>query len=253
MPTPLNGGVTPEKPAAQPTPAGATTPGIPDPPLPFTGGRIPASEAERVFVERRVMAQFFVAPALSFAALGGGFSLGWPRLSAAGVISLGVTAIVSGCLAMHERKLMFIRGGTLMRRQYRYFIYEGIAAVPYGLAFIVAGVMLAAPAVLFLAGMTVEGMRHAVLARPHQALIPGGAGVLCHGLGFFIGFRRAASSFAERIEIGLLHLPAQLGGLILMVLGGAALIVGLIERLTPEVFQQCFHVFFGNPWPWSEP
>jgi hypothetical protein len=241
----------PQPPEVRKALVGTTTPGIPDPPLPFTGGRIPASEAERAGVERRVMAQFFVAPALSFAALGGGFNLGWPRLAAAGVIGLGLTALVIGYLAVSERRLMFIRGNLRTLRQYRYFIYEGVAAVPYGLAFAVAGAVLVVPAVLFLSGTGLEFMRDAALARPHLALIPGGAGLLCNGLGFVIGFRRAAVSIGERIEIALLHLPAQLGGLILVALGAAALALGFVEWLRPEVFQQGFRVIFGNPWPFG--
>ena len=62
-----------------PRPAATTTQGVADPPLPFTGGRIAASLQERKLVERRVMSQFFVAPALSMAALIAGVHLGWPR------------------------------------------------------------------------------------------------------------------------------------------------------------------------------
>jgi hypothetical protein len=38
--------------------------------------------------------------------------------------------------------MMFIRGGSMTRREYRYFIYEGIAAIPYGLAYVSSGVCL---------------------------------------------------------------------------------------------------------------
>jgi hypothetical protein len=228
-----------------------TTPGIPDPPLPFTGGRIPRDEAERRQVEWRVMAQYFVAPALSFAAVAAGISLGWPRLAATGVLGLGLSILANGLLAVRERRLLFIRGGTLTRREYRYFIYEGLAAVPYGLAITIAGTLLAVPAVLFLAGVEPEAMRAAVLARPHLLLIPGGSGLLLHGLGFCIGFGREAQSPRDRVAIALLHLPALLGGLILVALGGALLAIGLTEWLAPAVFRARFESLFGNPWPFS--
>jgi hypothetical protein len=231
---------------------GTVTPGIPDPPLPFTGGRIPASEAERRSVERRVMAQFFVAPALSFAALGGGFNLGWPRLAASGVIGLGLSALAIGILAVRERRLMFIRGGSMTPRAYRYFIYEGSAAIPYGLAFAVAGFTLGACGLLYLTGTAPGAMRDAVLARPHLALVPVGTALFLYGLGFVIGFRRAAGSAGDRIAIALTHLPAQLGGLILVVLGAAALALGLLEWLAPEVFRAGFSDYFGNPWPYDD-
>lgn len=237
-------------PAGSPPP-GTTTPGIPDPPLPFTGGRVPATEAERRLVERRVMAQFLVAPALSFAALGGGFNLGWPRLAAGGVVGLGLSALATGMLAVGERRLLFIRGGSLTPRAYRYFIYEGSAAVPYGLAFAVAGLTLGACGLLYLAGTGPGAMRDAVLARPHLALVPVGGALLLYGLGFAIGFRRAARSAGDRVAIALAHLPAQLGGLILMALGAAAFALGLLEWLEPQVFRAEFREFFGNPWPFD--
>lgn len=226
-----------------------TTPGIPDPPLPFTGGRIPRDEAERRQVEWRVMAQYFVAPALSFATVAAGISLGWPLLAATGVLGLGLSILANGLLAVRERRLLFIRGGTLALREYRYLIYEGLAAMPYGLAIAIAGALLAVPAVLFLAGVEAEAMRAAVLARPHLLLIPGGSGLLLQGLGFCIGFGREAQSPRDRIAIALLHLPAQLGGLILVALGGALLAIGLTEWLAPAVFHARFESFFGNPWP----
>lgn len=232
-------------------PAQGHLPGIPDPPLPFTGGRFPASDAEHRQVERRVMAQYFVAPGLSLAALGAGFNLGWPRLGAAGVIGLGLSSLVIGALAIGERRLMFIRGGSLTPRPYRYFIYEGIAAIPYGLAFAIAGLTLGGCGLAYLAGTTVDALRAAVLARPYLGLLPAGAAMLCQGLGFVIGFRRAASSWGDRLAIGLTHLPVQLGGLILAVLGIAALGLGLTEWLAPQVFRAGFQDFFGNPWPFD--
>ncbi len=227
-----------------------TTPGIPDPPLPFTGGRIPADEAEWRFVERRVMLQFFVAPALSLAALGGGFSLGWPRLAAAGLVGLGLSGLLVAWFAVTERRLMFIRGGTMTPRAYRYFIYEGVAAIPFGLVFALAGLAALAAGLLYLDGRSTAAMRDAVLARPHRLLLPLGAALACQGLGFLIGFSRAGISWRERLGVALLHLPARLGGAMLFALGGGALFAGIVEWLHPEAFREGFAGIFGNPWPY---
>ncbi len=213
---------------------GTATPGIPDPPLPFTGGRIPASDEERTSVERRVMAQFFVAPALSFAALGGGFSLGWPYLAGAGALGLGLTAIITGWLMIREQRLMFIRGDTVTPRAYLYFIYEGFAAIPYGLAYLVAGLSLTVASVLFLSGVGIDQLRDAVFTRPYRMLTPIGAGLLCYGLGFMIGFRRPAGSVSDRVTVSLLHLPALFGGAILIALGSAVLGLGVFDWLNPD-------------------
>lgn len=227
-----------------------STPGIPDPPLPFTGGRIPADDAERRFVERRVMLQFFVAPALSLAALGGGVNLGWPRLAAAGLLGLGLSGLLVAWFAVTERRLMFIRGGTMTPRAYRYFIYEGLAAIPFGLVFAIAGAAALVAGLLYLDGTNAAAMRDALLARPHRLLIPLGAGLGCQGLGLLMGFSRACVSWRERLAVALLHLPARLGGAILLVLGGSALALGVFEALEPAAFRASFVAFFGNPWPY---
>lgn len=223
--------------------------GIPDPPLPFTGGRIPASEEERRFVERRVLTQFILAPALSFTALLVGFNLAWPRLTAAGVIGFGLTGLWVGGLAAAERRLVFIRGGTMTRREYRYVIYEGVAAVPYGLAYVVAGLCLITLVVLFLGGTSLERMRAVTLARPGFALVPLGALLLCHGLGFLIGFVHRSGSWWQRAFGMLLDAPARLGGVILVAWAVAALTIGLVEWLDPALFNRWFEAIFGNPWP----
>ena len=223
--------------------------GIPDPPLPFTGGRIPASEEERAFVERRVIRQFIIAPAVSFAALLTGFNFEWPRITAVGVIGFGLSALWIGYLAISERRMMFIRGGTTTSREYRYFIYEGVASIPYGLAYVVGGGCLITPALLFLNGTSLEQMRDAVLARPSCGLIPVGALLLSHGLGFLIGFVHRSGSRWQRAFGMLLDAPARLGGLILIAWAAAALTVGLVEWLSPALFDQWFESIFGNPWP----
>lgn len=236
-------------PGADRTPA--STPGVPDPPLPFSGGRIPVDEAEWRFVERRVMLQFFVAPALSLAAMGGGFNLGWPRLAAAGVVGLGLSGLLVAWFAVRERRLMFIRGGSMTRRAYRYFIYEGGAAVPFGLVFAIGGLAALVAGLLFFAGVGPDSQRDAVLARPYRALLPVGAALACQGAGMLIGFRREARTWRDRLGVAFLHLPAQLGGVILLVLGGGALWLGGLEWLQPDRFRSGFQAVSGNPWPFD--
>lgn len=229
------------------------THGIADPPLPFTGGRIAASPEERRLVERRVMAQFFVAPGLSMALIVAGFNLGRPRLAALGVIGLGLGALWIGLLAMRERRLMFLRGGSMTLRAYRYFIYEGRAAVAYGLAWVTGGVSLIAPAALFLGGTSLERMREVVLARPGLALIPVGGLFLFVGAGFLIGFVHRGGSLGQRAFAVLIDAPARLGGLILVAWAGVLLTIGAVEALSPELFNRWFESVFGNPWPFRRP
>ncbi|MBK6602880.1 MAG: hypothetical protein IPG28_15370 [Betaproteobacteria bacterium] len=228
-------------------PPDGSTGGIPDPPLPFTGGRIPASEEERAWVERRVATLQIAAPAVSFVALVAGFSLGWPRLAAVGVAGLGLTAIALGRFAIRERRLMFIRGALRTPRPYRYFLYEGMAAIPFGLALAIAGLGAILLATLQLFGVGVDAMRDAALARPGVVLVPLGALLLCQGLGFAIGFRGAARSTGERLWLRFLHLPAFLGGAILVALGAATLTLGAFELLAPDRFDRAWASIRDQP------
>lgn len=222
----------------RPPDSSAPTPGIPDPPLPYTGGRIPASEDERRFAERRVLQQYILAPALSSAALLIGFNLGWSKLAAAGVIGFGLTALLIGYRMVRERQLIFIRGAPLTPREYRYFIYEGRAAVPYGLAYLVGALCLIAPAVLFMSGTSLQRLRDVALARPSLLLLPLGLLLLLYGLGFLIGFGRRGTSTGDRLGIALHDLPARLGGLILVAWAAAMLVVGAVEAIDPALFNR---------------
>lgn len=232
-------------------PADTACHGVADPPLPFTGGRIPSSEKERKFAERTVMIQYFIAPALAFAAILAGFNFEWQRLMAAGVIILGFCGLWIGYFAVKERRLIFIRGGSMTRRSHRYFIYEGLAAVAYGLAYTAGGACLVTLAVLFLSGMSLAQMRDVALARPGLVLFPLGVLTLCYGLGFVIGFTHRSGSWWQRVWAMLIDAPARLSGLILIVLAMAALVIGGIEWFAPALFNQWFESIFGNPWPFK--
>lgn len=233
------------------TPPGPADPRVADAPLPFTGGRLPASPEELEFVARRVAMHFLVAPALSFAALLGGFYLGWPRVTALGVIGFGLSALWVGALAVLERRLIFIRPGQRFRRERDFVIYEGIAAVPYGLAYMVVGACLVVAAALFIAGAGLERIRDHVLARPAFGLLPVGGALLFYGVAFFIGFVDRRGSPARRRFAMLLDAPARLGALILVALAVAALSVGMVDWLSPSVFHRWFEAMTGNPWPWG--
>jgi hypothetical protein len=224
--------------------------GIADPPLPFNGGRFPSSQAELALVKRRILVLYIICPALSFAALLGGFNLDWPGLMAAGAFGFGATGLVIGALAMRERRLMFIvrsyRGD--MRR---YVIYEGLAAVPLGFAYFVAGLTVLVLVLIYSQGTSLEAMRALLLARPGYALVPVGTFLTAHALGFVIGFNTREETAGQRVFNALLGLPVRLAGLAMLALGCAALAIGFIEWTHPEVFQAGFKSLFGNPWPFS--
>lgn len=193
------------------------------------------------------MALQFVAPALSFVALSLGYSLEWPRLAAVGVVGLGLAGIALGQFAIRERRVMFIRGGSMTPRAYRYFLYEGVAAVPFGLAFVIAGVGVIVPAVLAMLGASVDTIRDTVLARPGLVLVPVGVILLFNGAGLVIGFRRVPESAGDRFWLEFLHLPALLGGAILVAIGMAAVLIGLFELLVPDTFDRMWERIRDEP------
>jgi hypothetical protein len=227
-----------------------TTRGVPDPPLPFTGGRIPASEEERRHVEGRVLRQIILAPVASLSLLLGGFALGWPRVAALGLVAFGLTAVWIGMLAVRERRLMFIRGGITVLREYRYFIYEGAAAVFYGAAYMVGGAYVVALTLGFLAGASLEGIRGRLLARPSLLLVPVGTALLCYASGFLIGFTHREGSRWSRAFGVLIDAPARLGGLALLAWALAMLAIGFLDLVSPASFRHGFGSIAGNPWPW---
>lgn len=240
--------------ATQPDDTNVRTPsmGMPDAPLPFSGGRLPATPDELRFVERRVMVQALIGPGLSFAALLAGFNAGWHRLMAAGVAGFGLTALLFGWWAVTERRLFLMRTAMTVRRPYRYVIYEGPAAIAYGMAFIALGVAVVAVAGGFLAGMELGAIKRAVLARPGLALVPIGACLALYGLGFAIGFGSREGARAHRWFNTLLDLPARFAGLMLIALGAASLAIGLVDAADPAMFEQWFRSVTGNPWPFRE-
>lgn len=220
-------------------------------PLPFEAGRHPETEAEIKLIRRRIALLYIAAPGMAMAALLLGFYQQWPVVAATGVIGLGALAIVLGGIAVAERRLFFIVRGYQEERR-RYVLYEGIAAVPFGISLIAGGASLIALAGLYLMGNSVDALRNQVLARPGQALIPIGVILAAKGLGFLIGFSRRVDTLGQRAWVALLNLPGRLGGLIIFAWGVAALAIGVVEWLSPAAFDRGFQSIFGNPWPFRQ-
>jgi hypothetical protein len=218
------------------------------PPLPFTGGRYPASIEELSELRRRVWRLHIAAPSACCIALIAGLHLEWPILSAGSLIGVGLVLVAIGVPAMIERRLFFYVRNFESDR-YRYVIYEGLAAVPIGFALLTAGASLIALVTLYLLADPVQTLRDRMLARPSLVLVPVGLVMTATGLGFAIGFSHPARTIAQRIGLTLLNMPARIAGLILLVQGAVVLAIGLLEGLSPAAFDQAFQWIFDNPWP----
>jgi hypothetical protein len=220
-----------------------------DPPLPFSGGRFPASAAEAAQVERRIFALYLVAPLAATGVALAGFHFARPAWLALGAAGLGAVALAVGLLAALERRLMFF-ARSFMRRDARFVIYEGAAAVPFGLALASVGLCVLALVLAWMIGITPEQLREALLARPGLALVPIGLWFALTGLGLVTGFADRRGPVARRALHALNDLTTRLAGVLVAAIGLALLAAGLVDAMSPALFDAAFHSLAGNPWPW---
>lgn len=220
-----------------------------DPPLPFSGGRFPASAAEAAQVERRIVALYLIAPLAAAGAALAGFHLGRPAWLALGLAGLAAVAMAVGLLAVRERRLLFF-ARSFMRREARFVIYEGAAAVPFGLALAWAGTCALALVLAWVGGVTPLRLRAALLARPSLALLPVGLWFGLTGLGLVIGFADRRGTSARRVLHAVNDLASRLGGALVGLIGLALCGAGLADALSPALFDAAWRSLTGNPWPW---
>ncbi len=185
-------------------------------------------------MRRRFLHLDVLLPGVALAAVLAGFHLKLPALMSGGALILGLRFVVAGGLAMRDRRI------PVWNPNYRRFDeaireYRGAAAVPMGLAGLLGGGVLAALAMAHLAGVSLEAMRQAVLARPALAMVPVGGVLLLYGLGFLMGFRDDGDTTTGPVAWNtLLTLPGRLGGLVLFILGATLLGAGGWMALPPD-------------------
>ena len=223
-----------------------------DPPLPFSGGRFPASAAEAAQIERRLVALYLVAPLVACGIALAGFHFGRPAWLAIGLAALGAVAVAVGLLAAVERRLLFF-ARSFMRRDARFVIYEGAAAVPFGAALAWVGLCVLALVLASTLGLTPGHLREAMLARPSLALLPLGVWFTLTGLGLLIGFADRRGPPARRMLNVLNDLTTRLAGVLLGAIGLALLAAGMADAVSPVAFDAAFRSLTGNPWPWRTP
>lgn len=188
--------------------------------------RVIASDRVRYFTPATQFWMLQIAlPAAGLGLLIAGHSLGWPRLMSTGVFVLGATGVAAGGACMLLRRITFARRGW----GFELWVWHGTAAVFIGAAFAVLGSALAATALMHLGGTELMEIGARFRARPGLLLVPVGLALLLGGIGAFIGFRNAGEMGRSEIWNFVLSVPDRLAGAILIVIGAAALIVGLWE------------------------
>ena len=221
-----------------------------DAPLPFDGGRHPATPAELALARRRTLGLAFAAPLASLSAVLAGAALGRPAVVAVGLLGLGATGLAIGVLAVVERRLFFlVRSHRGERRAY--VIHEGTAAAAFGFVPGLLGASAVGVGIAVLRGADADALREVALAKPGLWLAPLGATLLSLGLGFAIGFRTAPGTRAARAGRLLASLPARLGGFVLIGWGAAAMAAGLFERASPAGFRATWRALLGARWPFD--
>jgi hypothetical protein len=173
-------------------------------------------------------------PAAGLIALLAGVGQELPLLADAGLIFLGAAGIAAGGVTATLRRVVV--AWPAPRLVIRTFTgpgaaFSGSAVVILGLAAVLAGLA-------HLVGTSPAAMKALVVSRPGVALAPAGAALLSNGLAFLIGFPEGRDPNLGPTWNALLSIPARLGGLILLLLGGAALALGAWELLAPEAFDR---------------
>lgn len=226
-----------------------TSAGPVDPPLPFNGGRFAASATEAARIERRIVALHLAAPLGATVIALAGFHFGRPAWLMLGLAGLGAMALAVGLLAARERRLLFF-ARSFMRRDARFVVYEGAAAVPFGLALAWVGLCVLALVIASAAGVAPTRLREALLARPSLALVPLGLWFALTGLGLVIGFAGRHAAPARGALHALNDLTTRLAGAMVATIGLALLAAGVVDAVSPSSFDAAFRSLAGNPWPW---
>lgn len=184
-------------------------------------------------MRRRFLLLDVLLPGLALAAVLAGFHLKLPALMSGSVLILGLRFMVAGGLALRDRRI------PVWNPNYRRFDdavreYRGSAAVPMGIAGLLAGITLVTLALAHLGGVPLEMMRDTVIAYPAAGLGPVGAMMMLYGLGFLMGFRDDGDTLkGTPAWNALIGLPWRLGGLILFLLGIGMLVAGVWRSFNP--------------------
>jgi hypothetical protein len=161
------------------------------------------------------------------------FNLALPALVTPALLTLAFAALGTGLANCLYRRIVFTNPN---RRRFELIVWRGIAAIPFGCAFAVLGLMILAATLAHASGISADAMRETVFARPGLLLAPLGVMLLFSSVGYAIGFRDDTSDNAG-CHI-LLSIPARLAALILFVIGAALLGIGGWELLLPVDFDR---------------
>jgi hypothetical protein len=160
----------------------------------------------------------------------------------AGIMLLAAAGVASGA-AMAALRRLVVPAPT---RRLVLLTFTGPAAVCSGLALVILGLAAGAVGILHAMGTSAAGLKALVIARPGIALAPAGAAFVSHGLAFIVGFPEGRDPRGGRVWNALLSVPSRLGGLVLVLLGTAALVVGGWELLAPAAFDRVVAALRGG-------
>jgi hypothetical protein len=152
----------------------------------------------------------------------------------AGIMILAAAGVSAGAATAALRRVVV----PAPTRRLVLLTFTGPAAVCSGVALAILGLTAGAVGILHATGTSAAGLKALVIARPGLVLAPAGATLLSHGLSYVVGFPEGRDPKGGRFWNALLSAPARLGGLILVVLGVAALALGAWELASPAAFDR---------------
>lgn len=175
------------------------------------------------------MAMEFVLIVLGLGLTFAGFKLNIPVLQDAGIAALGVLGIVIGWEAIITRRIMI---GS--RRHGSRRLYTGTAAVLQGAQFNMLGFFLIVIAILLFSNVDPKVLGQQIARHPGWLLVVLGVIFLTQAVIVFIG-EKLAENARWSVLLDLIVVRLLPGG-ILVLLGVAALGLGLFEMLLPNAF-----------------
>lgn len=179
--------------------------------------------------------------ALGLLAIFGGFQLDNSLLLYGGFTLLGLFFVVGGVDAILSRELRYSAGRGSREHS---MIYYGPPAVLFGLTSLILGLWVAGFGAAGLLGQGAALWAY-LLRRPGIALASLGAALISAGAAMMIGRRESRRTTANL----LMSLPGRFGGLILALLGAAALLGGLFEMMSPGGFDSYLFSIFRELLP----
>ncbi len=164
---------------------------------------------------------------LGFLMIYGGSELAIPLLVHASLLPIGLAVIIWGADAIITRRSSYTIGEDNQREE----TYTGFAAIADGVVLVAIGFAIISAGAVLLLGFE-DVMLGYLQARPGIALMFGGGLAAVYGLTLVLGTQQENRAGLR----ALASIPGRIFGLILLVAGIGAALIGIAEMLAPDIY-----------------